>query len=51
MILTLMIKNILVHRKNLEDEELETLLDEDSCQAEADLAESSRVDHSRIRND
>ena len=41
----LKIKNV---RKKFEDEELEALLDEDSCQTLAELAESLGVDHTTV---
>ena len=34
--------------KKFEDEELEALLHEDSCQAQAELAESLGVDHTIV---
>lgn len=34
--------------RKFEDEELETLLHEDSCQAQAELSESLRVDHTTV---
>ena len=48
MILILKIKNGLVHRKKFEDEVLEILLYEDSCQAQAELTESFWVDRTKV---
>ena len=45
MILMLKIKNALAHQKKFEDKELEALLHEDSCQVQAELAESLALDH------
>ena len=42
------IKNALVHWKSLKTKELEALLHKDSCQVQAELAESLGVDHKTV---
>ena len=44
----LKIRNALVHQKNFEDKDLEALHHEDSCQVQAELAESLGVDHTTV---
>ena len=47
-ILMLKIKNAQAHRKKFDDEELEALLHKDSCQVQAELAESFGVDQTEV---
>ena len=47
-ILMLKIKNALAQRKRFEDEKLEALLQEDSCQALSEFEESLGVDHTTV---
>ena len=44
----ILIKNTLAYLKKIEDEELGELLYEDSCQAQAKLIESLKVDHTIV---
>lgn len=47
-ILTSVIKNTLDSQKKFEDEELETLLDEDPCQTQEELAKSLGITQAAI---